>query len=209
MQIKDFPFRRPRATSRKEKDAKMLAQLREYKEKHGHCDVQSRGNGRLGEWVHRVKQSYKKGLLADDLQRELDEMGLSWNHWEKMYKELRAYSEEHGHCCPTRMDGEVERYSSLQRWVSTNRAWYKIPGKLSAEQIALLNAIGFDWDPVQTRKEGGNSAPRIRNASKWSAKFQANYDKLRAFKEEVSLHKCALCKLRQALANFISQQYYS
>ena len=105
-------------------------------------------------------------MLAKDLEQTLESLGLSWNNWDRMFKELAAYAARKGHCCPSKTDdGKSEEYSSLARWVATQRMWYKIPGKLTEERIKRLEGIGFDWDPIQSRKEGGG-VPRLRNGSK-------------------------------------------
>jgi superfamily II DNA or RNA helicase len=56
--------------------------------------------------------------------------------WEKMFAELVAFKEAHGHC------NVLVESGPLGQWVHTQRQRCKIP-----ERRARLNAIGFCWNP--------------------------------------------------------------
>ena len=61
---------------------------------------------------------------------------------------LVAYKEEFGHCnVPSRYAENVK----LGTWVNTQRSFYN-RGKLSADRINKLEAIGFEWTRRKTTK---------------------------------------------------------
>src|SRR5262249_39541920 len=74
----------------------------------------------------------------------LDSLDFCWDpfaaQWNKKFEELKAYAKVHGHCDVPAQSG------SLGGWCSKVRTDRK-NGKLTAEQIAQLNEIGFCWDP--------------------------------------------------------------
>ena len=64
--------------------------------------------------------------------------------WSKMYDQLVAYKQQHGHCNVTRRGGDP--YPKLCKWVSTQRTQYKnqVKGyKENEERYIALNEIGF------------------------------------------------------------------
>ena len=52
-------------------------ELVQYKAKHGDCNV-PQGQGKLGMWVFKQRQQYKKGKLAQDRIDRLDSIGFDW-----------------------------------------------------------------------------------------------------------------------------------
>jgi len=122
-----------------------LEELKQYKEKHGDCDVPSRykANPQLATWVAKQRWLYKNGELSDEQSILLDEIGFSWNpdedSWNKRFKELTEYKEKNG-------DFRVPRCLKLGEWVSNQRRVYK-NGKLLPDRIKLLEGIGFVWKP--------------------------------------------------------------
>ncbi len=62
--------------------------------------------------------------------------------WRRWLEELAAFKKEHGHCCVSTLD---ERHFQLGNWVRTQRGRRK-RGKLSEEQIGVLDEVGFFWD---------------------------------------------------------------
>jgi superfamily II DNA or RNA helicase len=59
--------------------------------------------------------------------------------WDKMYAELVAYKEIHGHCNVAYNDG------ALGEWCVTQRRW-RNARILPSDRIAKLEAVGFCWD---------------------------------------------------------------
>ncbi|EJK73798.1 hypothetical protein THAOC_04560, partial [Thalassiosira oceanica] len=119
-------------------------ELKEYREKHGDCNV-SYNQGSLGKWVGRQRNSYKKGKLSDERIARLKGIGFVWDQleqqWFHRFDELTNYKGENGDCNIPRRQGP------LGEWVSTQRKDYK-EGKMSKERVYLLESISFVWEPL-------------------------------------------------------------
>jgi hypothetical protein len=98
---------------------------------------------------------------------KLDAVGFEWEPprsptvgpggsvWDRQFAELREFAAEHGNCRVPRRSGHNP---SLGRWVQKQRAAYRAeqqraegkpprcPNRITADKIAQLNAIGFEWD---------------------------------------------------------------
>ena len=59
---------------------KMFAQLVQYKNQHGHCNVKAEcsENPPLGHWVSKQRRDKRTGLLSEDRQYRLETIGLPW-----------------------------------------------------------------------------------------------------------------------------------
>ena len=119
-----------------------------YKEQHGHCDVPKRSVGKLkklANWVVQQRVSRNDGTLAREKIDLLDRLGFKWSpyghRWRENYLALREYKERVGNCHVPQNWAENK---VLARWVQEQRMRRK-RNQLSAERIALLNEIGFDW----------------------------------------------------------------
>jgi hypothetical protein len=127
-----------------------LLELREYREKHGHCRVPNRSeeNQELATWVREKRHRRALGLLAAERVAQLDEVGFEWQPWDSDWharlQELRAFREEHGHCLVPQRFKENE---ALGNWVKHQRLHARGEGRLSDEQVRLLEAEGFVWEP--------------------------------------------------------------
>jgi len=79
--------------------------------------------------------------------------------WDARFKELIQFNEEHGHC---NVPQHYKTNPKLGAWVSNQRRVYNKMkrGKLSSEQIKLLEEIGFIWNP-----------PRGKQAGVWDERF--------------------------------------
>lgn len=76
--------------------------------------------------------------------------------WDKSYQQLCEFYQVHGHCQVPLNDTQ---YPRLARWIKRQRFWYKkfhsktakTKGKresqITSHRIALLDRIGFVWDP--------------------------------------------------------------
>jgi len=123
-------------------------QLRDFKEKHGHClvTIRYKDNPTLGKWVNNQREQYKlyvrrQQLLAErkddkDLPkcpmdekrvRDLEEIGFAWatnrhegfdEAWEARLSELVAYKERHGDCL---VPHGYQPNPSLAEWVHRQR----------------------------------------------------------------------------------------
>ncbi len=137
--------------------------LKQFKEIHNHCNFpQSYTNKYLRSWVLKQRQFYSKQKLSEARINLLNAIGFDWDPlntiWEAAYEALKEFKEIHNHC------NVPQSYTnkSLGTWVGTQRGLYN-KQKLSEAKIKLLNAIGFDWDPLNTS-------------------WQASYEALKKFK---------------------------
>ncbi len=151
---------RPTRGSSKQAEAwqEMLHALRDYKSRHGTCEVPAiyELNPRLGRWVAAQRHKGKCGELPGDRKAALDSIGFSWspggNAWAAMFKKLCDYKTEHGHCdVPQDRNG----HRDLSAWVQHQRTRRR-KGVLEQDRIDRLEKIGFTWSV------GRGSAKRIR-----------------------------------------------
>jgi hypothetical protein len=74
------------------------------------------------------------------------------SRFESKVEELKAYKAEHGH-----FNVKQKKNMSLYNFCLATRAARKTPDKsnrkLTADRIAQLDAIGFDWDKNMTAEE--------------------------------------------------------
>ena len=134
-----------------------FALLEQLKEREGHCNVPDshHENGvKLGSWVVRQRNLYKKGKIDESYQQRLENLGMSWDpiadQWERTFSLLEEYKKEHGNCLVPQsyLIGDVP----LGRWVSDQR-YQCNKGKLSADRRGLLDSLGFIWDPFSDQWE--------------------------------------------------------
>jgi hypothetical protein len=139
----------------------MLRLLRDFRERHGHCNVPAhyKANLSLGRWVSAQRYKKKVGDLTDEQVRQLDDLGLVWSPsdiaWQKKFRLLEQFKEQHGHC------NVPERWSEdrqLANWVQSQRHRHK-KGKLPAERVRKLDALGFMWGVYGRREEADAPAP--------------------------------------------------
>lgn len=134
---------------------KMLEKLVAHKEKTGVANVTatSKGDLRLFNWVNTQRYFAKAGRLSSDRVAHLNEIGFVWNPvaergvspaWSRMYAKLADHAARHGSANVPRRGSDNQ---TLANWVWTQRQ-HVAKGNLSAEQIDLLNRIGFVWDPL-------------------------------------------------------------
>ena len=152
------------------KDDKFFAQvdkLRAYKEKHGHLNVRTKDDKSLYEFCRNLRSAWKglrqaqKGKihysLDDSRIAALDAIGFDWEVGASstVYKdffsrvdELKAYKEKHGHLNVRSKDD-----SSLYNFCNNLRQARKGKGpyRLDETRIAALDAIGFNWDPLELK----------------------------------------------------------
>ena len=57
-----------------------VSQLKEYKDKNGHCNVSTldRDNKQLGKWVHNQRTKYKNEELSPEQIKSLEDIGFKW-----------------------------------------------------------------------------------------------------------------------------------
>jgi superfamily II DNA or RNA helicase len=128
---------------------KMLEELREFKEKNGHCNVpQQYKASTLGKWTIAQRIKYKKNKLLPELISKLEELGFDWNPldtvWDSMYQELCDFQKKYGHCI-IKHGYENKR---LVTWVQQQRILYANEN-LSKDRYEELNKIGFIWNTFE------------------------------------------------------------
>ena len=157
-------------------------QLCEYKVQFGHCLVPNKyaANLKLGHWVSTQRNKYRlhqegkpTPFMTAEQIRALDAIGFNWetartSGWNVRFQQLCEYKIQSGNCL---VPQHYTTNPKLGRWVSTQRAQYKLyqeekPTSMTAVQIRALDVIGFDWGTTYT--------------TDWSVRFQ----QLCEFKEE-------------------------
>ncbi len=155
-------------------------------------------------FIMNQRRNRVRGRLTGEQIRILEELGIDWNppreyivpvrgpqppteKWMKYYKELKALFAEHG-------PGALIDYKVAPRYLqafATEQRMQRTRGILIEEKIRLLEAINFDWNPLE----------KIRPA--WMRRYEA----LQKFKEE---HGTADVPRSyppdQGLAEFVAQE---
>ncbi|MFA6970612.1 MAG: Helicase associated domain protein [Gallionella sp.] len=146
--------------------------LLEFKQRYGHCNV-VKGEDEwddLAAWVSTLRVRKNSGGLPEDRIERLNEVGFIWDYqqqktdetWMKWYRELEKYAHENGNPHVPRTHSNTKLASWV--WIQRVRRERDYSGKqLMAEQVELLDKLGFHWDAQD---------------GKWLAQFE----KLKAFK---------------------------
>ena len=86
----------------------VLEELKSYRNTYGNLDIKAKyvspTGFRLGSWINNMRFKVKKyGIeqaLTDEQRKELEELGMIWNHnkqkWEEYYSAAKAYYKEYG-----------------------------------------------------------------------------------------------------------------
>jgi superfamily II DNA or RNA helicase len=122
-------------------------QLKEFHKINGKCVVpRNYHNKQLAYWVGSQRKNYNKGLLNKERIDKLNELNFQWDplfeQWLLWFKELEKYYKEFG--TTTMPTGYSVNNFNLEKWATRTRRSYK-HGKLSKEQVDLLEGIGFSW----------------------------------------------------------------
>jgi hypothetical protein len=182
-----------------------FGKLVKFKEEHGHCRVSTidLANQALGRWASDQRKYYSKGNLHPSHIARLNNLGFEWdpknNDWESNYETIKAFRAEHGHC---RVPAIFKINETLGRWVSTQRKSF-LDKTLSHDRIAKLEAIGFEWDLLNTDWERNFDALKAFHAKHghcrvpnryhprprlglWVGHQRSNYSKGRLLTDRVS-----------------------
>ena len=120
---------------------------------HGHCDVPRfyKKDRSLANWVHRQRDSLKKGALKKDRMGLLDEIFFTWRfedqyeqQWLEKYKGLKCFKKTYGHL-------RFPNSLSLGKWVNQQHVQFAA-GKVKPERKALLDEL--DLMGTANTKEG-------------------------------------------------------
>ncbi|MBI5544608.1 MAG: helicase associated domain-containing protein [Deltaproteobacteria bacterium] len=173
-----------RADSARQDDLweRRLQQVVAFMRQHGHGRIPTWSppstRTSLATWVLRQRRLRRQGTLDPERTRRLDEIGFLWDSFEDQWLGMRArlasWRERHGHCCVPRHDRKDPK---LAVWVGNQRI-FRRKGLLSAERIASLDTLGFEWEPRHTcptddrveqlrefRREHGHLAVPVRGNS--------------------------------------------
>ena len=153
-----FEWVRISHTSSRASWEKMFAELKEYRNKHGDCNITANyrvNNLSLGNWVQRQRQKYKIKQLSEDQIKRLEDTGVKWSlkvsklPWDEMFAELEKYKENYGNC---NVPSSWQENKVLASWVVRQRKKFR-NDKLSDDCIELLEYIGFMWNPHEANWE--------------------------------------------------------
>ena len=130
----------------------MYEKLLEFEKNWGHCNVPDRWpeDPHLGGWVGKQRTKRNRGLLSDSRIERLNKIGFIWDalaaNWGEMFEYLLEFKKNNGHCnVPSRWPENPK----LSRWVFTQREFWK-NGTLSEGRINRLEAVGFEWNILET-----------------------------------------------------------
>lgn len=147
----------------------MFAQLLAFKDQS--FQVTSRENKPFVEWIQRQRRLYRDGKYPTDLKERLNAIGFPWipdrsKVWgEMMLAELVAHHRVNGTCD---FDKAHPASRSLKNWCTKQRKLHAA-GKLSADQVASLDALGFVW--IIRKVPGSGAGERQTESSVWDAMF--------------------------------------
>lgn len=115
----------------------------------GHSSVPSTVAG----FVLRQRILRTKGLLSAERVAELESLGIRWtrdqHRWDRKLEELRVYREARGH---QRVSAGEKSAHGLAQWIHFQRV-NRERGRLTDDQIAALDRIGFAWSKDDERWE--------------------------------------------------------
>lgn len=136
-----------------------IGRLAAFRDSHGHVNVPSEytdaQGAQLGHWVTRRRQEHRRGHLAPTRASRLEELGFTWSvrdnesQWAAGLCAAQAYREVHGHPNAPQSYVDADKFP-LGQWLSTKRTTYR-RGKLAAERVRSLDALGINWEPSKSR----------------------------------------------------------
>lgn len=129
-----------------------FSELENYKRANGHCNVPNNfpPNPSLAKWVDHQRQFFRRGELADNRRKALEEIGFVWDARsaeqsdfnEKMFSALVEFKKREGHC---NVPQNYPPNPQLAKWVANRSNQYRA-GKLAAAMRERLDELGFVWN---------------------------------------------------------------
>lgn len=139
---------------------------RAYYQEHGNLDIPSQYETpdglKLGQWLKRMRQEYKRGALEKENIKRLEAIGITWDvrdrQWEEFYRVAQYYYQKHGNLkvAPSYSTSEGIH---LGTWIQRLRKWYR-QGKLTDRQIKRLENIGMLWNPSGQNEKPSQERPK-------------------------------------------------
>ena len=125
--------------------------IQTFVDREGHTDVANRfetdDGYKLGLWSGHQRQEYRKGKVSADRIARLESLGFDWDRlvsaWEEGYAQLRTFVQREGHANVANRFETDDGYK-LGVWSGHQRQRSR-KGKVSADRIVRLEAIGFRW----------------------------------------------------------------
>eukprot|EP00581_Thalassiosira_minuscula_P032079 CAMPEP_0183767086 /NCGR_PEP_ID=MMETSP0739-20130205/11972_1 /TAXON_ID=385413 /ORGANISM="Thalassiosira miniscula, Strain CCMP1093" /LENGTH=388 /DNA_ID=CAMNT_0026005955 /DNA_START=130 /DNA_END=1296 /DNA_ORIENTATION=+ len=153
-------------TTQQHEFANLIDDLKSYKQKHGHINVMQHVDKRLYECCNSIRSARRNAVKPGHTKPDeeciaaLDGIGFDWEldrirqnytrstPFERRVEELKSYKEKHGH-----VNVKKSEDTSLYAFCHRIRSARKNPGKpgilkLDDRRIAVLDSIGFDWQPT-------------------------------------------------------------
>jgi hypothetical protein len=147
-----------------------FVELVKYKETNGHCNIPTKKNGSLGNWINTQRLLFRSKKLKADRYEKLVGIGFAFDQeskiWNRHFVELVKYKEKNGHCNIPTTNG------SLGSWIKRQRELFR-SNKLKAERYEKLVEIGLKFEDVTALAFKG----------KFDQKWQDMYQKLLEHKE--------------------------
>jgi superfamily II DNA or RNA helicase len=135
-----------------------FAALTKFTMREGHCRVPNNhvdGTSRLGYWVGHQRANCAS--ISSERRQRLEAIGFVWDQletaWDEAFVALTKFEARKGHCRVPK--GHTEGTLRLGLWIRVQRRNQDI---MSAERKALLDAVGFIWEPLESVWEEGFAA---------------------------------------------------
>lgn len=100
-------------------------------------------------WCRSQRQVFKAGRMNSECQGALNSINFKWNPveigWNSMLDRLKEFKCEYGHLAPSQTT-DIRLFTFLVRTRSLART-----GRLAKDRIAVLSALGIEWDPIVER----------------------------------------------------------
>lgn len=156
-----------------------LAAARFFHSENGHLSVSADANQYLYTWIANRRAEHAKGSLAPERVAALEEFDIVWRPtdeaWQAGYAAARAYHKVHGNLRVRAGATIGEPPYALGSWIANQRAKRRT-GKLSAEQIARLDALGMIWNPTLDAWTKGIKAARRYHAAHGDLRVRPSED---------------------------------
>src|SRR5262245_61333514 len=126
----------------------MMETLREFKRRHGHCNVPDvdQDDPELARWVRSRREFHKKDILDKRQKRDLDRLGFVWDvrtaAWEAAFGRLQEFKRRFGH---SNVPQQWAEDRGLGAWLLKQRQVWKA-GKLDGERLARLQSLGVVFE---------------------------------------------------------------
>jgi superfamily II DNA or RNA helicase len=159
----------------------------------------------LGTWCSECRKQRKAGRLSAERVAALDALGFVWDQKQQDFE--RGLGELAAHVAPTGDARVPSGYVTptgfnLGGWCSERRKQRKA-GRLSAERVAALDALGFVWDPLQEAFDRGIMELAAHVAANGDARVPSGYTTPSGFKLGTW---CAGCREKHKVGQLPSQR---